>query len=297
MALRIMENEFLRVTVDDHGAELVSVYDKETGLERIWNADPRVWNRHAPILFPFVGKVNQGLYRHEGKVYEMKTQHGFARDREFACVSAEEDCMVHCLKADESTMAVYPFSFELYVTHRFAQDNGRLLEVQWQVYNCGSNDMYYSIGGHPGFTVPAYENESRDQYFLEFPGKEELQYLLLNQKTGLAVPDVSFPLTLDNGYCPIAADMFDRDALVFEHGQVETVRIAAPDKSPYITLNCAGFPYVGIWSKPEGRFVCLEPWVGRTDNDGFDGELKDKAGEWMLPAGESKILTYSVEFH
>lgn len=297
MALRIMENEFLKVTVDDHGAEFVSVYDKEKGLERMWSADPKVWNRHAPILFPFVGKVNQGRYRHEGRVYEMKTQHGFARDREFACVSAKEDCIVHCLKADDATMEIYPFSFELYVTHRFARDNGRLLEVQWQVYNCGSVDMYYSIGGHPGFTVPAYEHESRDQYFLEFPGKEELQYLLLNPKTGLAVPDVAFPLTTDHGFCPIAADMFDRDALVFEHGQIETVRIAGPDKRPYITLSCAGFPYVGIWSKPEGRFVCLEPWAGRTDNDGFDGELKDKAGEQMLPAKESRILTYSVEFH
>lgn len=58
MAEHVMENEFLRVTVSDHGAELVSVWDKERKTERIWQADPAVWNRHAPVLFPFVGKVN-----------------------------------------------------------------------------------------------------------------------------------------------------------------------------------------------------------------------------------------------
>ena len=60
MATHTLENECLRVTVADDGAELVSVWDKASGSERVWNADPAVWNRHAPILFPFVGKVVDG---------------------------------------------------------------------------------------------------------------------------------------------------------------------------------------------------------------------------------------------
>ena len=50
----MLENEYLKITVADAGAELISVWDKTTGRECIWNADPAVWNRHAPILFPFV---------------------------------------------------------------------------------------------------------------------------------------------------------------------------------------------------------------------------------------------------
>ena len=79
MAEHIIENDYLKVTIEDKGAELVSVYDKENNEERIWCSNPDVWNRHAPILFPFVGKVNNGVYRYNGKEYEMKTQHGFAR--------------------------------------------------------------------------------------------------------------------------------------------------------------------------------------------------------------------------
>ena len=30
---RVLENDFLKVTIDDHGAELVSIYDKEKDRE------------------------------------------------------------------------------------------------------------------------------------------------------------------------------------------------------------------------------------------------------------------------
>ena len=53
---RVLENDFLKVTIDDHGAELVSIYDKEKDREVIWQGDPRFWGRHAPVLFPNVGK-------------------------------------------------------------------------------------------------------------------------------------------------------------------------------------------------------------------------------------------------
>ena len=86
MAMHTLENEFLKVSVADAGAELSSVIDKESGLERVHDANPEVWNRHAPILFPFVGKVVGGVYRIGNEEYEMKTQHGFARDMEFDVV-------------------------------------------------------------------------------------------------------------------------------------------------------------------------------------------------------------------
>ena len=84
MKTHVLENESLRITVADQGAELISVFDKEENRERLWTADPAIWNRHAPILFPFVGKVTDGKYRVNGAEYSMKTQHGFARDMDGA---------------------------------------------------------------------------------------------------------------------------------------------------------------------------------------------------------------------
>ena len=75
---RVLENNNLKVTISDSGAELISVWDKSRNAERIWRGDSAVWGRHAPILFPFVGKVAGGKYSYRGREYKM-TSHGFAR--------------------------------------------------------------------------------------------------------------------------------------------------------------------------------------------------------------------------
>ncbi len=43
----VLENDALKITVADRGAEPVSVWDKENGCERLWTAEPAVWNRHG----------------------------------------------------------------------------------------------------------------------------------------------------------------------------------------------------------------------------------------------------------
>ena len=54
-----IQNEFLSLTVDTHGAEAVSLKNA-AGEELLWQADPAVWKRHAPILFPWTGKLKGG---------------------------------------------------------------------------------------------------------------------------------------------------------------------------------------------------------------------------------------------
>ena len=64
--MHYIENKRIRIGVADHGAELCSIYDKTRDHEVLWQADPKYWNRHAPVLFPFVGKVCGGKYRYNG---------------------------------------------------------------------------------------------------------------------------------------------------------------------------------------------------------------------------------------
>ena len=63
-----IENDILRLTVDTHGAEPVSVIHKPTGAELLWRGDPAVWGRHAPILFPYTGKLTGGKMIAKGGV-------------------------------------------------------------------------------------------------------------------------------------------------------------------------------------------------------------------------------------
>ncbi|MDU1804640.1 MAG: aldose 1-epimerase family protein, partial [Bradyrhizobium sp.] len=59
------------------GAELCSL-KTTAGLELLWQAGP-AWPRHAPWLFPIVGRLKDDQLRHRGRTYPM-TQYGFARD-------------------------------------------------------------------------------------------------------------------------------------------------------------------------------------------------------------------------
>lgn len=127
-----LENDDLLVTVARHGAELTRIYDKKAGREILWGADPAVWDRHAPVLFPFVGKCYEGRYIHEEKEYAMPTQHGFARDMEFEPVLCDMDECWFKLKDTPETFAKYPFHFELEIGHRL---EGRTITVMWKVTN------------------------------------------------------------------------------------------------------------------------------------------------------------------
>ena len=56
----IIENDIISADIDLHGAELTSLKKQGSDEELIWTADKEYWNRHAPMLFPIVGKVWNG---------------------------------------------------------------------------------------------------------------------------------------------------------------------------------------------------------------------------------------------
>ena len=295
----IIENDTLRVEIAEHGAELCSIYDKEKQHEAVWTADPAYWNRHAPVLFPFVGKVNGGFYRYKGMSYPMG-QHGFARDMEFTFVEQTPDSVTFRLCDNEESRKKYPFSFELEITHRL---EGRKVTVEWKVKNPSADEpLYFSIGGHPAFNCPVDAGTKKTDYFIRFDGHEKdasIPYVLIDQPSqGIDVEHVQ-QLPLDGGYIPITDTTFDRDAYIFDEGTVQTATLCYPDKTPFVTLSAPGFPSFGVWSKPhtDAPFVCLEPWIGRCDNMGFDGELPHKYGEQCAEPGQVFEASYTIEVH
>lgn len=285
-----IENEFLRVSVNDHGAELCSIFDKEKNREIIWQADPAYWKRHAPVLFPNVGRHYLDHYRTLGKEYPSK-QHGFARDSEFTCILETAESITHVLKSSETTLDKYPYEFELEIRHVL---EGRKVTVCWKVTNPNQDTMYFTIGGHPAFNVPVNGQGKQKDYSLSFDGQDCLTYYLIDPAYGTAKADAPHTLSLTEGICPIDEHMFDKDALIVD-GQINKASILFPDGTPYLTLTCKGFPNFGIWSVPGAPFVCLEPWMGRCDDCGFGGTLADKKNINVLEPGEVFMKAYQIE--
>lgn len=287
-----LENELLLVEVDAHGAELVRIYDKKRGREVLWDAKPEIWPRHAPILFPFVGNCFEGKYQYKGTFYPM-TAHGFARDHEFTLVSATDTEVWYEFHDSEKTYENYPFHFSLQLGHRL---EGNQIHVMWKVVNTDSKELLFMIGGHPAFVTP--EGHDIYDFTFKFDCQTPLHYQAPND---LGYGDAAKQGTLDlkNGEIPLTKGFFDEVlTYIFDDAQVNSVSLLLPGEEPYVTVHCKDIPLLGVWTKEETHpFVCLEPWFGRCADQGFDGELEDRAGVNKLETGKTFQAEYVIEIH
>ena len=288
MAVKL-ENEFLCVEIAEMGAEVTRIYDKTEDNEILWEGNPVYWKRHSPVLFPNVGKTYKNRVLINGTQYPT-SQHGFARDNVFTCIEAANEKASFMFRSSEETKEVYPFDFELHINYKL---NKKELTVEWQVKNCGDETMYFTIGGHPAFRF-AKPEETKADYVLKVPGKEKLEYVLIDISCGCANVDEVHTLQLSEETYPLSDELFAKDALVVDNGQIEEAWLCHKDGTPYVGVRSAGFPNYGIWSVEGAPFVCLEPWMGRCDNVGFNAELSEKPNANKVEAGEKFIKDYTI---
>ena len=270
------------------GAELTSL--TKGGQEYIWQANPKHWGRHAPVLFPFVGKLKKDQFKYQGQSFSLG-QHGFARDMEFEIVSHDSDVVSFKLDSNPDTLKVYPFRFSLVITYELI---GSSLKTSYSVTNNGKDAMWFSIGGHPAFNCPMSKEENRADYWLEFEYAENLEAHLID---GGLISDQKEKIDLLENKLPIRTDLFDKDALVIKDFKSRFITLAS-SRGRWLTFHLAGFPYLGIWSKnQESPFVCIEPWYGHADNIDHNQELTAKEGIMSLKQKETFGCHYIVELH
>lgn len=261
----------LRVVVSRQGAELVSVQRASSPTEILWQGDPVFWSRRAPLLFPIVGALRGGVVTYRGTSFTLP-QHGFARDRRFEVVTRAAEAVTLRLEDDETTRAVYPFRFRLDVTYRL---HGDVLRVGLGVTNPGRDELLFSIGGHPGFRCPLRVGERMEDYVVELEREETAHRWPV---IGGLIGETSEPFVVSGREIELRAGLFDRGALVFKGLASRWVRLVHRGGGHGVVLGFAGFPYLGIWSKPGAPFVCLEPWCGIADSVDASGRLEDKEG-------------------
>ncbi|MEO6812988.1 MAG: aldose 1-epimerase family protein [Ginsengibacter sp.] len=279
-------NDHLVVRINEKGAELQSV--KLNALEYLWQADPKYWGKHAPVLFPIIGELKDGKYIFGNKEYHL-SRHGFARDKMFEEKKTADNSAIFTLHSNEDTLAVYPFEFILQVQYEIKQHT---LYCSYIVQNISDEDMYFSVGGHPAFNVPLNDKLKYDDSTLEFNNDRTLKRFLLDN--GLT-NDNTETLTLDNKKLPLKSSLFYNDAIVLKHINSDQVKLYS-DKDPHgLKFRFEGFPYLGIWAAKDAPFVCLEPWCGIADNIYHDYQLKKKEGINQLAAGATWKRTWSVE--
>ncbi|WP_433810454.1 aldose 1-epimerase family protein [Flavobacterium johnsoniae] len=277
-----ISNSILKASIKHAGAELFSLKDNQN-KEYIWEGNPDFWGKHSPVLFPIVGTLKNNTYTIDKKEYQL-SRHGFARDMEFKLVEKTGNSAVFSLESNAETLKKYPFEFELQLIYTLESTS---LNIEYIVINKGETKMPFSIGAHPAIALP----ENFENYSFKFEKQEPLKYNLLENDL---ISNKTETLKTTENVVPLTYKLFENDALVFKALESNSLTILE-DKKPYVQVDFEDFPSLGIWTKDQAPFVCIEPWFGYSDTADNSGDLFKKEGILVLEIDQSFHSQFSIK--
>lgn len=281
-----IRSDKLSVEISSLGAELQQITDSH-GRQLLWDGDPAVWQGRAPILFPVIGLLVNGSYRLDGAVYPMP-KHGFARHLVFEIVTEADDRVTMRLAASDKTREIYPFEFQLDVRFALAAET---LRIAATIANLDVRPMPACFGFHPAFRWPLPFGRPRDQHRIRFAHDEPAPIRRIDTH-GFLKPAPE-PTPVHGNELVIRDELFVDDAVIFDRLTSKQLEYGAPT-GPQLRVQFGDFPTLGVWTKPGAGFLCIEPWQGFADPQGFAGDIRDKPGIMNIAAGAVRELEMSV---
>jgi len=285
-----IKNDISEVEISSLGAEIISFKTLNDGCEYLWNGDKSYWPGHAPLLFPIVCAVNEGKITVDNKEYAIGN-HGFAKKSEFTVVKETANSIIYQLSYDEETLKMYPFKFELNIIYTLVDNK---LNINYVVRNIDNKEIYFQIGMHPGFHCPRVESENLEDYYLEFECNENLDRLFMNG-SNVIIKNKSENILQNHNILPLTPQLFENGALVFRNISSKKISLKSKKSNQKVVLSFENLPYLGIWQAKDAPFVCIEPWHGIADTEGFNGEFKGKEMMITLDQGMSFECNCSIE--
>ncbi len=284
-----LRNSEMEVQVSSRGGELVSLRDAEQ-TEYIWIGDARYWKRHAPQLFPCIGRLTNNQYRMDGALHEMG-QHGFLRDYELTKVKESETSLHLRLTSDASTRQLYDRDWTVDIFYSLC---GKTLSVKFQVRNHDVRTMRFGYGIHPGFNVPLNPALRFEDYRLDFHETSTPKQMELTER--YTISGGMHDYTLEEGrYLPLQHSLFDHDAIILKD-MPHTVTLGSQKDEKKVTVAFPNMPYLGIWHAPEtdAPFVCIEPWSSLPSTDGVIDEFETKPDFITVEPEETYTNSWSI---
>ena len=276
----------LSAAISPLGAELQWLRDG-AGRDLLWDGDPTWWTGRAPVLFPVIGALNEGVIRVDGTPYPMP-KHGFARRRTWTLVARTTDTATFRLSADAETRDCYPFEFQLDLAFMVG---GAGLELTATLTNPADTALPASFGFHPALRWPLPYGRPRAAHRVRFADPEPAPIRRINAD-GLLRPDAEPTPVAGHELAPDDT-LFAEDALIFDQLRSRTLVYGAPGGSG-IEIGFPAMPQLGVWTKPGAPFLCIEPWAGIADPAGYRGEFADKPGIVHVPPRGTQIFAMSL---
>ncbi len=287
-----IKNEFYTLTVSSVGAEAVSIKNKD-GLELLWqNPWNEGWQKHAPLLFPFCGRLKDAEFICKGKVYPM-TIHGFALSSEFKLSELTDTSITLVLESNDETRAMFPFDFKFTASYTLSADEISLFVT---VENTGDETLPYMFGWHPGFVLPTDRGQDIEDYAVKFKNKTELTRIISTDDYSVPAQLVKYP-TPKSEYKLCESQIYECDTMVFRDTGTEICLEA--DGHPFRLDICYSdnLPVLCIWKMPrhDAKYICIEPW-SHSVYRGKDSNVIETRNMARLPVGEKEDYFYKIKF-
>lgn len=276
-----ISNAQLSATINTIGAELISLVKNNKNY--IWQVDETFWNKTSPVLFPIVGRLKDDSYNYDGKSYQLP-RHGFARNMEFSFDKKSDAQVIFELNETDETKANYPFNFKLLMAYTLMDNE---LVIEYFIRNQSDEVLPFSIGAHPAFAITG----NFEEYVLAFNKDDIFETHHLENESFSGTTTL---VETENNTFALNYAFFEKDALVFKHLKSNEVVLKHQNKN-ILKVNYDNFPYLGIWTKENAPFLCIEPWCGLADVVTHNGNLEDKEGINHLPAGEDFLRAIRIE--
>jgi galactose mutarotase-like enzyme len=87
--------------------------------------------------------------------------------------------------------------------------------------------------------------------------------------------------------------LFLDDVIIFDEIRSRSVTYGA-GVGPRIQVSFPDTPYLGVWTKPRAEFICIEPWHGVADPEGFSGDFRTKPGVFTVAAGAALPIKMAI---
>ncbi|WP_297815311.1 aldose 1-epimerase family protein [uncultured Lactobacillus sp.] len=259
-----IENNQLRVGIDEMGAQVTHVIDKNGNFDFIWNGIE--WKKHAPILFPAVGGSVNDQYVIDGKAFSMKPN-GFASDYSWTVVDKGDEQVSLTLTDNEETLKIYPFEFSLMVTYAL---EGNHLHVRFLVQNNSQKTMPFALGFKPTFNIPIItDNLKFSDYSLTFePEVPELTKYKLTDHS-LREKEIYTVSGTDKNSLQLKYSDFEAGPIVIATPGLTQVDVTSEKSDHQLGVSLEEFDHVALWTmaKQEAKFLCIAPLNGLPDQE------------------------------
>ena len=190
---------------------------------------------------------------------------------------------------------MYPFDFKLENGYRLINTE---IKGTFKVLNTSFLPLPFKFGLHPAFRIPLQENEQFSDYLIDFHSVNTYHIPTLLVDSGFMDFTKTAKVFTDLNELKLNYHDYDDDALVFTNLATHEVTLKHKDINKGVSVKFDGFTKLGIWtpSKKNAPFICIEPWIGCSDDNNKNHDFLEKDDLILLQQNEEKVITYSYKF-